>query len=184
MTIRTLTLTAGLLAGLCATGCSSRPKPTDVILRVESTKPGIEYRLTGTVDLDGKPVTVDQKTPYRFTANGLTTNAKLTSTDADCHLMAGYEAGAARELVSEGVGPAGCVMTLSNTYKEKTSRTQILIVALPLPVAPVAPVAAAPVDKPEEKSAEKSAEKPAEQSAEKAAEKAPESQPVAPAKAP
>ncbi len=173
MTIRTLTLTAGLLAGLCASGCSSRPKPADVILRVESTKPGIEYRLTGTVDLDGKPVTVDQKTPYRFAANGVATNAKLTSTDADCHLMAGYEAGDARELTSEGVGPAGCVVTLSNTIKEKTTRTQILVVALPVPVAPVA---AAPVDKP--------VEKPAEQAAEKAAEKAPEPQPVAPAKAP
>lgn len=132
------------------TGCSSRPKPVEVALSVESTKPGTEYKLSGTVDLDGKKVVVDQKTPYRFAGNGIETNAKLVSTDADCNLSAKYESGADRDLTSQAIGPVGCEVMLSTKIKDRVSSTQIQVKALPVP-APVPtpiPAAVAPVPNP------------------------------------
>jgi len=134
---------AALFTCAIATGCSSRPNPVDVALSVESNKPGTEYQLTGTVDLDGKKVQVDQKTPYRFAGHGLETNAKIVSKDTDCNLSAKYESGADRDLTSQAIGPVGCEVTVSTKLKDRTSSTQILVKALP-GQAPVAPAAAVP----------------------------------------
>lgn len=139
-------LTCALFSCALSTGCSSRPKPVEVALSVESTKPGTEYTLSGTVDLDGKKVQVDQKTPYRFAGNGIETNAKLVSTDPDCNLSAKYESGADRDLTSQAIGPVGCEVMLSTKVKERVSSTQIQVKALPVPT-PV-PAALAPVPAP------------------------------------
>lgn len=132
--------TCALFSCALSTGCSSRPKPVEVALSVESTKPGTEYALSGTVDLDGKKVQVDQKTPYRFAGNGIETNAKLVSTDPDCNLSAKYESGADRDLTSQAIGPVGCEVTLSTKMKERVSSTQIQVKALPVPTPVPAPV--------------------------------------------
>lgn len=146
-------ITACLTACIAATGCASRPEPMDLTLRVESTKPGVQYHLSGTVDCDGKVTTVDQQTPYKFDAKGLVTNASLTSHDADCHLLAGYTTTNDRELLNQAVGAAGCQVVLITVVKERTSKTQIdvtpLTVAQPAAVVPEAaapaPVTPAPV---------------------------------------
>lgn len=138
--------TCALFSCAFSTGCSSRPKPVEVALSVESTKPGTEYKLSGTVDLDGKKVQVDQKTPFRFAGNGIETNAKLVSTDADCNLSAKYESGADRDLASQAMGPVGCEVMLTTKVMERVSSTQIQVKALPVPT-PV-PAAVAPVPAP------------------------------------
>ena len=122
---------ATLVVCTLTTGCSSRPKPVDVALSVESSKPGTEYHVTGSVDLDGKRIAVDQQTPYRFTGNGLETNAKLVSKDADCNLSAKFESGADRDLTSQAIGPVGCEVTLTTKYQDRISSTQIVVKALP-----------------------------------------------------
>ena len=147
-------VTCALFSCALTTGCSSRPKPVAVALSVESTKPGTEYKLSGTVDLDGKKVQVDQKTPYRFAGNGIETNAKLVSTDADCNLSAKYESGADRDLTSQAIGPVGCEVILSTKVMERASSTQIQVKALPVPspvpgaVPAPLPAAVAPVPAP------------------------------------
>ncbi len=142
--LRSSRLAATLIAVAFASGCASRPDPADVALSVASTKPGTEYHLTGTVNLDGKSTTVDQQTPYRFTGKGVETNAKLISTDADCQLLATFTSGVDRDLSNQATGPAGCEVILTMQVKERTSATSIQVKALPVPAAPVA----APVEAP------------------------------------
>ena len=139
---------ATLVTCALTTGCAGRPKPADVALSVESSKPGTEYHVTGSVDLDGKRTAVDQKTPYRFTGNGLETNAKIVSKDADCNLLAKFESGADRDLTSQAIGPVGCEVTLTTKYQDRISSTQIVVKALPSPAAAPTPVAA-PVTAPQ-----------------------------------
>ncbi len=124
-------------------GCSSRPDPKDYVLRVESTKPGSEYTLNGAVDVDGKKTEVKgQSTPYRFTGKGVTINARLTSTDADCHLLAGIQGSSDQELINSAVGPAGCQVKLDHTVQELTTRMQIKVEPLPVPAGAAAPAPA------------------------------------------
>ena len=81
-------------------GCSYRPDPSAYTVRVESTKPGTEYRLNGNVDLDGTTTEVkDQTTPWRFTGTGLALRARVTSSDPDCHLKAVVKGYGERELL-------------------------------------------------------------------------------------
>lgn len=138
-----LLLSVAAVAMTTGTGCSSRPDPKDYILRVESTKPGTEYTISGSVDVDGKKTEVKgESTPYRFTGNGVLINARLTSTDADCHLLAGLDAARDQELVNSAVGPAGCQVKLDHTLKDRTSRMQIKVEPLPVPAGAAAPAPA------------------------------------------
>lgn len=137
---------AAVAAMTTGAGCASRPDPKDYVLRVESTKTGTEYTLNGSVDVDGKKTEVKaQSTPYRFTGNGVVINARLTSTDADCHLLAGLEGSRDQELIHSAVGPAGCQVKLDHTVQERTSRMQIKVEPLPVPAGAAVP---APVPAP------------------------------------
>lgn len=136
-------ITASRLAALFAvalvSGCATRPDPAEVALSVASTKPGTEYHLRGSVNLDGKITAVDQQTPFRFAGKGVEANAKLVSTDADCQLQATYASGIDHDLTSQATGPAGCEVILKMEVKDRTSSTQILLKPLPVPAATVKP---------------------------------------------
>lgn len=124
-------------------GCSSRPDPKEWILRVESTKPGTEYTLNGSIDADGTKTEVkDQRTPYRFTGTTVVINARLVSTDADCNLLAGIEGAGDHELVSSAIGPAGCQVKLDHVVQERTARMQIKVEQLPVPAGTASPAPA------------------------------------------
>lgn len=131
-----------LLSAAFVAGCSSRPDPKEWVLRVESTKPGTEYTVNGSIDADGTKTEVkDQRTPYRFTSKTVVINARLISTDADCNLLAGIEGAGDPELVNSAIGPVGCQVKLDHVVMERTARMAIKVEPLPVPAGTAAPAA-------------------------------------------
>lgn len=126
--IRPLLLCSALLAGLFATGCSSRLPSKDYILTVTSTQEDVEYTLAGTIDVDGvKTQVAGATTPYRFVAKGVALNATITSHDPDCHLKGSIDSTGLRDLTSTTVGPAGAVVTVEMLVVDRDMSLQIAV---------------------------------------------------------
>ena len=166
-------LCLALLAGLIATGCSSRVPSKDYILTVTSTKEDVEYTLSGTVDIDGvKTQVTDTPTPYRFVGKGVTINATLTSHDPDCQIKASIDASGLRDLNSSISGPAGAVVTVRTNVIDRDMSLEIAVKPFKVKSAAMKPAEVKPVeDKPAE--AKPAEAKPMEPKPTEAAEPAP-----------
>jgi hypothetical protein len=109
----------------------------------ENPAGGIRHSRHG-IRVDGtKTDLTDAKTPYRFSADAVTLNAAITTTDPNANLAAVYVSAGDRELTHQGGGSNGAQVILRSDVADRITSVTIQVKPIGTPLTTATPAAPA-----------------------------------------